>query len=186
MAKAIDQVQPPFMIKLSAGIVKNFITCRRNIYLKNPPGNITPNNEKLIHTFPLDWSKAKVFLLTTLFHIVLEILANAIESLSFYLPLTCQQNSGGRSLHTRALSPEISESMGSGGGGVGWGLETRVCSVSHCPCKPHKHLFTKHLLVRLHVNCIILAEVPTCPPPSDAMEPSTCPGASYDWGPVRM
>ena len=71
MAKAIDQVQPPFMIKLSAGIVKNFITCRRNIYLKNPPGNITPNNEKLIHTFPLDWSKAKVFLLTTLFHIVL-------------------------------------------------------------------------------------------------------------------
>lgn len=38
MAKAFDQVQPPFMIKLSAGIVKNFITWRRNIYSKNPPG----------------------------------------------------------------------------------------------------------------------------------------------------
>lgn len=58
-----------------------------------------------------------MFLLTTLFHIVLEILANAIESLSFYLPLTCQQNSGGRSWHTRALSPEIYKEHGFGGVG---------------------------------------------------------------------
>ena len=30
------------------------------------------------------------------------------------------------------------------------GLEIRVLSVSHCLCRPSKHLFTKHLLFHLH------------------------------------
>lgn len=132
---------------------------------KIPLGNNT-SNEKLIHTFPLDWNKAKVFLLTTLFHIVLEILAHAVGSLSFYLPLTCQQNSGEGPCTQGHYPQRSTKSMGWGGGrvGVGWGQETRVFSVSHYPRKPHKHLFTKRLHVHLHVNCLILAEVPTCPP----------------------
>ena len=74
----------------------------------------------------------------------------------------------------RPLSWEIYKEHGPGvGSWMGPGEQSPLCPT--IPAGPRKHLFSKHRLVCLRVNCLLPAEVPNVHPLlllSDAMEAS--------------
>ena len=76
--KAFDKVQHPFMIKTlsKVGIVGTYLNVIKAVYDK-PTANIILNGEKL-KAFPLK-SETRMPTLTTVFNIVLEVLAIAIR-----------------------------------------------------------------------------------------------------------